>query len=280
MLSIVRAKNAIRILVGWASVSLAVWAVTSWFERTSLEKQAGLRDGLLNEFHESEIDFDNHGNELLSIRFRIFAPYSKNTVTKFPVLLYLHGSGERGNDNALQLKSLPSMLTELPYRNEFPCYIIAPQCPMNMSWTTFRRNFLAESTWNRDPIVRIVEQMLENPNVDRDRVYLVGFSMGSFGAWDLAADYPDLFAAVVPIAGGGPGSLAEALVDVPIWAVHGDQDRTCPVEQTRKIVVELERLGANVHYTELCGVAHASWQPAFSDTRDLIDWMFRQRKMK
>lgn len=271
-----KTKKASLILGWWVALSLVVSNVVGWYERTASERQAALRYGVLNDFQEEQIDIRYSGHECWPLSYRVYVPNATASKPKLPVFLYLHGSGERGADNALQLRAVPSLLMEKAYRKDFPCIVVAPQCPTEMNWTSFRHNFIAEDSASCDPIVAIIEKVLKNPQADRNRVYLVGFSMGSFGAWELAADNPAMFAAVVPIAGGGSATLAESLVEVPIWAVHGDQDRTCPAEQTRKIVAKLQAANGDVRYSEFPGVGHQSWQQAFRQSSEMLQWMFRQ----
>ena len=124
----------------------------------------------------------------------------------------------------------------------------------------------------------MLEQTLQHPNTDRNRIYVMGFSMGSFGTWDIIADYPNVFAAAVPIAGASSSSLAEKLANVPIWAIHGGLDKACPVEDTREMIQAMKNVGGQPRFTELPGVGHGGWHQAFLDSNRILDWMFEQRR--
>jgi predicted peptidase len=124
--------------------------------------------------------------------------------------------------------------------------------------------------------VAILDQVLNTEPADPRRVYLTGLSMGGFGAWDAATRWPQRFAAVVPICGGGDVSRAERLVDVPIWAFHGDADDIVPVKQTTDMIAAIRDLGGKPKVTVLKGVGHNSWVPAYSDRQGVIPWMYKQ----
>ncbi|OYW19336.1 MAG: hypothetical protein B7Z55_09060 [Planctomycetales bacterium 12-60-4] len=144
--------------------------------------------------------------------------------------------------------------------------VLAPQCPTNSTW-------IAEL----DRVEALVQQWRADDRVDPRRVYLTGLSMGGFGSWALAARQPDWFAAVVPICGGGDPTSAPLLVDVPIWAVHGDADSTVPVEESQTMVREIQRAGRRPRYSELKGGDHDSWTPTYRADNETIAWMYRQQ---
>src|SRR5690606_5595320 len=145
-----------------------------------------------------------------------------------PLLVYLHGSGERGFDNVRQLRSAPSVMCELPMSDAFPCAVLAPQCPEEFNWSSR----IDSETDILDALMMMVDKVLRDPRIDPHRVYLAGSSMGGYGTWALAARAPDRFAAVVPIAGGGNTESASRFIDVPLWAVHGADDEVVPVAQS------------------------------------------------
>ena len=128
-----------------------------------------------------------------------------------------------------------------------------------------------------DVLLRMIDDVLEDHRVDPDRVYLCGNSMGGFGAWQLAAQSPERFAAVVPMAGGANEELAEALTNVPIWAVHSTDDNVVPVEGTRKIIQAIRAAGGDPQYLELTDAGHGSWREVFREDSPVLKWMFQQR---
>jgi predicted peptidase len=184
---------------------------------------------------------------------------------KYPLVVFLHGGGEVGRDNMRQLLGLPEQLALADWRSRFPCFVLAPQCAASTSW----------SEWIVE-LERIIEQVCARLPVDRRRIYLTGLSMGGFGSWELAAHRPDLFAAVVPICGGGDTAWGARLKDVPIWAVHGDADNVIPAEHSRNMIEAIRQAGGQPRYTELSGVAHDSWTETYRDRNGVLRWMIEQ----
>jgi len=201
----------------------------------------------------------------LSLHYRVLRP--TRGVTRAPLVVFLHGAGERGGDNTTQLIGLPDQLSEPEMRTQFPCICLAPQCPEGSSWT----RHLGE-------LERLVEEWRSDPQVDPCRIYLTGLSMGGFGTWELAGRRPDLFAAAVPICGGGHPSDASKLVRLPIWAVHGQEDRVVPASQSRAMIEAIQAAGGQPKYTELPGVGHDSWTGAYRDPMGPVPWLFRQTR--
>lgn len=122
------------------------------------------------------------------------------------------------------------------------------------------------------------DQVLCDPRANPDRVYVTGLSMGGFGTWVMAAEYPGLFAAAAPVCGGGNPAMAERLAALPIWAVHGAADDVVPVERSREMVNAIRAAGGNMRYTELPGVGHGSWTAAYADSDGVIPWLLRQAR--
>jgi pimeloyl-ACP methyl ester carboxylesterase len=160
---------------------------------------------------------------------------------RLPLVVYLHGSGERGVD--------PTVLREVgPFaalRNgkEIPAVIVAPQC-------------LPDIAWEPKSIAAFVEDLASRYNIDRDRTYLIGHSMGGYGVWHTAAVHPELFAAIVPICGGGDPERAEALGDLPIWAFHGEHDEVVPVTESERMIDAIRVAGGEPRLTALPEAGH------------------------
>ena len=201
------------------------------------------------------------------VRLRLLSPDRIEEQTQYPLVLFLHGAGPRGNDNRSHLIEVPARLTHEQWRTRFPCFLAAPQCPQGSHWTA-----------QIGVLVSLIEALCERYPIDRRRIYLTGLSMGGFGSWHLAADRPDLFAAVVPICGGGDPAQAERLADVPLWAVHGAADRVVPVASTRQMIDAIRQAGGDPKYTELPGVGHDCWTKTYQDPNGPIPWMFRQKR--
>lgn len=188
-----------------------------------------------------------------------YVPEGKN----YPLLLFLHGSGERGSDlEHVGDHGLRDILTRLPE----PTLVLAPQCPETMRWT----DHLAG-------LETILDATLGNYPVDTTRVYLTGLSLGGQGAWSLAARAPERFAALVPICGRSKPEEAERLGALPIWAFHGDSDDTVPLGESTRMVEALHKAGNSAKLTVFPQTAHNSWTPAYT-TAELYSWLFAQRR--
>jgi predicted peptidase len=126
--------------------------------------------------------------------------------------------------------------------------------------------------------MEMIERTIKEEQIDRDRIYLTGLSMGGFGSFDLASRHPEWFAAIAPICGAADPAKIVALKDIPVWLVHGDADTVVPVERSRSVVENLTKVGGKPVYVEFPGVGHNSWTPSYSDNDGLVPWMFRQRR--
>ena len=184
---------------------------------------------------------------------------------KWPLLVFLHGAGERGSDINLVKKHGPPKLVEND--PDFPFVVISPQCPPG-------------GFWNTDHLLQLIRKTIKEQNVDPERVYLTGLSMGGFGSWALAAEAPELFAAVAPICGGGdPGSAAK-LVDIPFWVFHGDADRVVPISASQKMVDAVKEAGGEkITFTIYEGVNHDSWTETYAN-EELYKWFLKHRNKR
>jgi predicted peptidase len=188
--------------------------------------------------------------------------YSKESEKKWPLIMFLHGIGERGTDvNKVKAHGPPKIVEK---RKDFPFIVVSPQCPGDTWWRPFDLNAL-------------LDEVVAKNNVDEDRIYLTGLSMGGFGAWDFASQYPRRFAAIAPICGGGNPASARRLRDLPIWVFHGDADRAVPVALSDAMVEALKKAGADVKYTRYPGVDHDSWTQTYNNP-ELYDWMLSHKR--
>lgn len=220
----------------------------------------------------------------VSLPYRIYYPtgYSTNGSVKYPVLLFLHGAGERGTDNYRHVDANDGLLRRLIQSDE--CVVIAPQCPNNAQWVnTDWGKGSYDSTVNTasaylDAAKSLLLNEINKGGIDRNRVWVSGISMGGYGTWNLAMYNPDLFAAAIPVCGAGDLNKAYALVDMPIWTFHGDADPIVPVSGTREMYAAVKAAGGNnITYTEYPGVDHGSWNNAFAE-ENLLTWLFAQTK--
>ncbi len=198
------------------------------------------------------------------INYLTFLPKSySNKGNKVPLIVFLHGSGERGADlNKVKAWGPPAIVEKDP---DFPFMVVSPQVPDGQWWDAF----LLKS---------MLDDVLKRYNVDRKRVYLTGISMGGYGAWDFASRYPDYFAAVAPICGGGIPRLTRSLKDIPVWAFHGLKDDAVPEQESARMVEALKAQGGNVKYTVLPEAGHIeAWVHAYGEA-GLFEWFAQQRK--
>ncbi len=223
-----------------------------------------------------------------SHRYQIFIPADYATRTDWPVILYLHGAGERGEDGLRPTQAgLGAAIRRAPKR--FPAIVVIPQAPPGTQWTGAQA----------DLALAALDLVLRDYKVDPDRVYLTGLSMGGHGAWYLAYRHPERFAAAAPICGwtrdlathgflvpvvpgeDGPAlpALARRLAKLPLWIFHGDQDSVVPVQGSRAAFEALQAESTVAHYTEYPGLNHNSWDVTYGSDA-FVSWLFGQRRGK
>ncbi|MDD3153910.1 MAG: hypothetical protein PHS41_03510, partial [Victivallaceae bacterium] len=198
------------------------------------------------------------------------------------VLLFLHGAGERGENNVSQLcNGVAEYLAYLEERR-ISCVLLAPQCPAQQMWTGIPWSVKEvvqppEITPVLDTALRLVAEKIKEYHADATRVYISGVSMGGFGTWDAISRRPELFAGAFPVCGGGDPKNAVKLAKLPLLTYHGSFDQVVSPDLTRKMVAALRAAGSSVRYVEVPGRGHDSWVPAFADPAN-FDWLFAQRK--
>ncbi|MFL5746092.1 MAG: prolyl oligopeptidase family serine peptidase [Niastella sp.] len=202
----------------------------------------------------------------------------------YPLLIFLHGSGERGSDNAAQLKwGVMNFATEQNLL-KYPAVIITPQCPANTSWADPGRDRSAitaplspSPTKTMTLLLALIKKFKAEGQIDTSRIYITGLSMGGFGTFDAIEREPDLFAAAVPVCGGGDPAKASSLVKLPIWIFTGSEDPAVNPEFSLNMLQALWKGGARPGFTMLPEVGHFSWLGAYTDPL-MIEWLFRQHK--
>ena len=217
----------------------------------------------------------------MKLPYRLMKPADYNPQTKYPLVIFFHGAGERGDDNTAQLVHGMADFAKDENRSKYPCFVVAPQCPRDRRWV--------EVDWSADShkqpekpsepmqlTLDLLPALQKEFSIDSRRIYVTGLSMGGYGTWDIIQRHPKMFAAAAPICGGGDETQADKLVGVPIWAFHGDQDTAVKPARTRNMIAAIKQAGGKPLYTEYAGVGHFSWGPAYSDPK-LMEWMFAQR---
>lgn len=220
--------------------------------------------------------------QAVEFRSQLLAPPTVEPGRRYPLVVFLHGAGERGRDNEKQLKYLPTWMAEPALRERHPCFLLAPQCRederwVDISWADKTSTPQGPPTTDMLAVIAAVNTVIAAEPVDPARIYLTGLSMGGYGTWDLATRQPERFAALLPICGGGDEATAPRLAKLPIWCFHGDADAVVPVERSRSMIAAVRAAGGDPKYSELTGVGHDSWTPAYRDPA-VLDWLFEQRK--
>ena len=218
-----------------------------------------------------------------TLNYRLLNP-DYDTLRRYPLVIFLHGSGERGKDNESQLKwGVMNFATDQSMILH-PAFVMAPQCPENQGWSHFKNNgnsmemqLLGTPSKPMELVIQLIHQMAKKLPVDTTRIYITGLSMGGFGTFDAIERYPDLFAAAVPVCGGGDVSKAALIAHVPIWIFHGSEDAAVNPKLSLDMVEALTKAGAHPGFTLYPGVGHFSWLAAYSDPH-MMEWMFRQHK--
>lgn len=200
----------------------------------------------------------------VKLQYLLSLPKDYAEQESWPVLLFLHGAGERGSDLNLVKKHGPPKLIEAG--KEFPFIVVSPQCPGGRWWEPFE-------------LATLLDEIQANYKVDQKRIYVTGLSMGGFGTWGLTAYQPNRFAAIVPICGGGEPFTTRLYSHVPTWAFHGDQDNVVPLARSESMVDGLKRAGGNVKFTVYPGVGHDSWTETY-DNEALYQWLLEHKNEK
>jgi predicted peptidase len=209
----------------------------------------------------------------VTIRYMLFVPkgYTAHG-QKWPLMLFLHGLGECSNDDLNRVK-IHGQAKIVDGQPDFPFVLVTPQCPPpkgEMKDVAF--------AWKPEELIQLVDHTIAQLNIDPDRVYVTGLSMGGYGTWRLAATYPDRFAAAVPICGGGdPATMAKPLSKVPIWAFHGAKDPVVPVKESQEMVDAIRREHGDVQLTIYPDAQHNSWAATY-DNPKLYDWLLAHRR--
>ena len=218
------------------------------------------------------------------LRYRYRRPASIKGNNKYPLVLFLHGAGGRGNDNEQQLWDANSIgaFAKQKVSSKYQSYIFAPQVPEGERWVSAKWNVEDYSMPSISSSMKLTFDALDafidkNKNVDTNRIYVLGLSMGGWGTWDAISRRPNYFAAAVPICGGGDKVHAANLNKVNIWAWHGKDDTVIDVTKSQQMVKAIQAQKGNIKYTEIKGRGHDSWLDVWNH-KELWEWLYNQRK--
>ncbi len=214
--------------------------------------------------------------------YLLLKPESYDPQKQYPLVIFYHGAGERGDDNHIQWRNGIEVFQKPDNRQAHPCFVIAPQCPrekqwVNVPWSGDAHVQPEEPSESMKLSLEIIKSVQKEFAIDADRLYVIGLSMGGFATWDVITRYPDLFAVAVPVCGGGDEKTAAKIKDLPIWAFHGDMDKSVKTIRSRNMIEAIKQAGGHPQYTEYPGVGHAIWGLALHEP-ELLKWLFAQKR--
>jgi len=260
------------------NIALLSLIVTSFLSQQTTTGNKGIPD-MAWRTHLKKETFESGKEKLL---YQVMKPENPAPATKYPLVIFLHGAGERGSDNDLQLVHGVKDFANSESRKSYPCFLIAPQCPNEKKW--------AEVDWSADShqrpekpsdpatlLLKLIDSLPTQLPIDTNRIYITGLSMGGYGTWDLIARKPDLFAAAVPVCGGGDEKDASIISKIPIWAFHGSKDTVVKPQRSTNMIEAIKKAGGNPKLTLYPEVGHNSWVNAYSDP-EMLKWLFNQKK--
>jgi predicted peptidase len=216
------------------------------------------------------------------LNYRLLKPKGYDANKKYPLVLFFHGAGERGDDNKKQLVHGMQDFAADGNMEKYPAFVVAPQCPEGLQWvdtpwTADEHTMPEKPTKPMQQSLDLVAALQKEFSIDANRVYVTGLSMGGFGTWDAIQRKPELFAAAAPICGGGDTALAGRIKHIALWVFHGDKDTVVKPKRSRDMLAALEAAGGKARYTEYKGVAHDSWSATYRDPA-FYEWLFAQKK--
>lgn len=204
---------------------------------------------------------------LLELDYLIYLPDNYGKEEKaWPLMIFLHGAGERGSDlNRVKFNGPPKLIEQ---GRQFPFIVVSPQCPTDKWWPNMIEHVMA-----------LIEETVDHYSIDENRIYLTGLSMGGYGTWTIASAYPERFAAITPVCGGGQPYLAGNLKNIPVWAFHGAKDPVVPLEQSQQMVDAVKWVGGNAKLTIYPEADHDSWTETYNND-ELYEWLLSHSKQQ
>jgi predicted peptidase len=198
----------------------------------------------------------------VKLKYLLYLPKDYQGKPCWPLMLFLHGAGERGDDLALVAKHGPPK--RIAAGDDFPMIVVSPQSPKDQWWQPLE-------------LTALLDEIVQQYKVDRDRIYVTGLSMGGFGTWALAAYTPNRFAAIAPICGGGERFRMKPIAQLPIWAFHGAKDPVVPLRRSEELVEALKKSGGNPKLTVYPEAGHDSWSETYANPQ-FYDWLLAQKR--
>jgi predicted peptidase len=211
--------------------------------------------------------------------YQLFSPREYDGRQAYPLVLWLHGGAGRGDDNQKQItggNSFGSRVWTRPeYQKRNPCFVVAPQCPNNQVWASAQER--AQPSQQLLLALELLSELGKTFHLNMRRFYVTGQSLGGFGTWGAILYRSDMFAAAIPVCGGGDEAQAAKLRAMPVWGFHGEIDQSVPVERSRRMIEALRQAGGAPRYTEYKGAGHVIWERVFQEPK-LLPWVFEQKR--
>ena len=209
----------------------------------------------------------NAPNGQFDIGYYVYTPKDYSRDKKYPMIVFLHGAGERGNGkDELDKISKNALAKYAKEGREYPAILLCPQCPSRIVWN----NIVFE-------LKALIDKVAKDYNADMSRISITGISMGGFGTWEMGLTFSNFFSAIAPVCGGGLSWRCENLKNTPVWAFHGDADGTVPPKNSLEMVDSVNAKGGKAKLTIFHGVGHDSWDSAYLDTT-VVDWLLSQKR--
>lgn len=207
-----------------------------------------------------------------TMRYRFLKPADYDSTKKYPLVVCLHHGGTHGTDNVMQIDG--AQIAQVLYQNrtKYPAFLFVPQCPKGVAWGGIPDYPATDSL-----VFETIDALEREFKIDEQRRYVAGVSGGGFGSWHFIGTRPQMFAAAIPICGGGNPDLAKNMTDVAVWAFHGEKDRSVPVKYSRDMIAAIKTAGGDPKYTEFDGAGHNIWEEVYA-TPGLLNWLFEQRR--
>ncbi|TDN98399.1 prolyl oligopeptidase family serine peptidase [Sunxiuqinia elliptica] len=255
-------------------IALILLASTTW----SVEAQQ------VSQYEKREFIHEND-----TLLYRILYPHNYDETKQYPVVLFLHGAGERGSDNERQLNLGGDLFLNEKLRKKYPAIVIFPQCPVDTMWTARTKNRDAQQNWVFNfPVSKVaprpaemvnllVEEYMETPSVDKNRIYIMGISMGGIGTLEFLHRWPEKYAAAAVICGGHDFRITDNYKHLPIWFFHGEADDVVPHHYSYEVYKAVCKGNRRTRYTSYPNTNHNSWDKALAEPK-LLKWMFNNQK--
>lgn len=242
-------------------------------------------------------DFSLYQKKLLqtgtdTLPYRLLLPENYDSKKEYPLVLFLHGAGERGNNNEAQLTHGAKLFLQQNIRQQFPAIVVFPQCPTNSFWSNVqwvydsvsqKRDFVfpeeAEPSYAMLMVMQLMRQLNKDYKLKTDQQYVMGLSMGGMGTFELVKRMPNTFAAAMPICGGGNTANTKYMLKTAFWIFHGDADAVVPVALSKAMAAAMQShySAAEMQLTIYPGVNHNSWDNAFAEP-ELLPWLFSHKR--